>query len=319
MEKQRKQSVLKKIAALMILSVLFVFTGCVRYEVKLSIDKDGRATIVLTYAALKTESSSTSSLAESKLKYLNAGFEVEDYIETTDGNTYVGFTAKKEGSTLDKAIADMSSKNLDFGSITLSKDDEGVYFLAMNFDSETSQAQSSGASSSTLEKYGGYMRFVLEVPGKIVESNATSKSGKTLTWDLMTADEFMYAKFTLEGGGGFSIPMWAIGVLCGGIIIIGGVFFAIMIISNKKKAEAYSYTSSQPSYTPDPEPDPEPVKPFTTSQSTGLPQMGDSNNAGSGADDGSSAPTATRPIWERPASSGLPDPGSSTDDDSFLN
>ncbi|MBP5185684.1 MAG: hypothetical protein J6040_01360 [Clostridiales bacterium] len=47
--------------------------------------------------------------------------------------------------------------------------------------------------------------------------------------------------------------------------------------------------------------------------------MGDSNNAGSGVDDGSSAPTATRPIWERPASSGLPDPGSSTDDDSFLN
>ena len=293
MEKQRKQGLLKKIAVLMILSILFVFTGCVRYEVKLSIDKDGRATIVLTYAALKTESSSTSSLAESKLKYLNAGFEVEDYIETTDGNTYVGFTAKKEGSTLDKAIADMSSKNLDFGSITLSKDDEGVYFLAMNFDSETSQAQSSGASSSTLEKYGGYMRFVLEVPGN--------------------------AKFTLEGGGGFSIPMWAIGVLCGGIIIIGGIFFAIMIISNKKKAEAYSYTSSQPSYTPDPEPDPEPVKPFTTSQSTGLPQMGDSNNTGSGADDGSSAPTATRPIWERPASSGLPDPGSSTDDDSFLN
>ena len=93
----------------------------------------------------------------------------------------------------------------------------------------------------------------------------------------------------------------------------------LLPISNKKKAEAYTYTSSQPSYTPDPEPDPEPVKPFTTSQSTGLPQMGDSNNAGSGVDDGSSAPTATRPIWERPASSGLPDPGSSTDDDSFLN
>lgn len=314
MEKLRKQSVLKKIAALMILSILFVFTGCIRYEVKLSIDKDGKTTIVLTYAALKTDSTSSSSLASSKLKYLNAGFEVEDYIETSDGNTYIGFIARKEGSTLDKAIADMSSKDLDFGTVSLSKDEEGVYFLAMNYDSETQQAESGGATSSALEKYDGYMRFVLEVPGKVVESNATKVSGKTLTWDLLTADEFVYAKFTLEGGGGFGIPMWVIGVLIGGIIIIGGVVVAIMIISNKKKAEAFSYSPSRPAYTPDPEPDPEPVKPFTTSQSTGLPQMGDSYN------DGSSAPTASGPIWARPSSSD--DPAGTMDDlddDSFLN
>ena len=324
MEKKRKQGLAKKIAVMMLLSILFVFTGCVRYEVKLKIDEDGKTEVQMIYATLQTDSNSasSSSIAETKAKYLDAGYEVEDYIETEDGNTYIGIYVRKSGATLDQAIENMSSGDLEFGTLSLTKDEDGVYFLAMNYDSETEQAQSSGASSSVLEKYGGYMRFVIEIPGKVIESNATNVSGKTLTWDILSADEFMYAKFTLEGGGGFKIPMWVFGVLFGAIVIIGGVFFAFVIMSNKKKAESYVYTSPTPSSNANIDTDP--VDAFVRNQNSGLPQMGNSYNSDSivkdDADDTPVAPSPDGPIWARPASSDeLPDSVEDLDDDSFLN
>lgn len=319
MGKTRKQGIAKRIAIMMMLSLLFVLAGCVRYEVKLTIDKDGKTSVSLLYATMQTGSgqSTSAQLAETKQKYLEAGFEVEDYIETEDENTYVGIYVKKNGQTLDEAIERMSGENLNFGKASLTKDEDGVYFLAMNYDSETSQAQSSGASENALDSYGGYMRFVLEVPGKVIESNATKVSGKTLTWNLLSSQEFIYAKFTLEGGGGFHIPMWVFAVLLGGIIIIGGIVFAFIIMSNKKKADSYVYSSSSSrstSYS-----DPDPVDTFTRNQNSGLPQMGIPKE-NTDTDDVTVAPSPDGPIWARPAStdgsSDLPD---DLDDGSFLN
>ena len=324
MEKKRKMGVVKKLAAVFLVALFFVMTGCVRYEIKMTVDKDGMVDVVFTYAVWQTDStsSSTSSLAQQKLKYLEAGYEVEDYMETDDGRTYVGFVAKLSGVTLEQEIENTKSNDLDFGTASLSVDEEGVYFLALNFDSETSQAESNGASTDLLDEYGGYMRFVLEIPGKVVESNATKVKGRTLTWDIMSmSSEFVYAKFTLTGGGS-GFPMWMIGVIIGGILIIGGVVVGIMIMTNKKKAAAYSYPSSSSSSSSSNYDRDDDIDSYSPNRTKGLPIMGAmpgsdplvteetqayaaelaAKKAAEEQPEVYTAPTATEPIWNRPAS-----------------
>ena len=96
----------------------------------------------------------------------DSDWDLEDY---KDGN-FKGFTATLSGVALED-LSDELEATGKFNNFSLEYDeDSDSYTLDWEVTSVTNEAKSSQISADTLEQYNGYMKFVLELPGK-VENN----------------------------------------------------------------------------------------------------------------------------------------------------
>ncbi len=199
MERTRTRKILT--AIILVCSILLCLTGCIRYEVKTRINADGTADFRMVYAIADVAGDANTTDSTQK-KFVNAGWDVEKY-EETDGNTkYTGFTASIKGIALEDIEKEM--KKVDMDGFKVEEESDGVYTLRWDASSNTDDAKNQGVSADYLTQYGGYMRFILELPGKVIETNGRdSTDGKTIEWNLMDVSSPCYAKFNLKGGTAF--------------------------------------------------------------------------------------------------------------------
>ena len=225
-KKTRLQKWLKLSCVMMIFAMILSFTGCIRYKMAATVHKDGTVDIEILYAALD---SGKSVFDEQKIKATKEhGWIVEDYQEeTSDGYTYIGYTIRKNAIKLEDMANELLALDLGFDGFSLAKDGE-EYVLNWDASEQTAEATNGGSSLS----FGGYIKFVLNVPGAIGTNNASSVKGKTLEWDLLEKSA-PFCKFKLTGGG---LPIWAIvGLIILGIGAVVGVVLLVLWLRKRKK------------------------------------------------------------------------------------
>ena len=231
----RKSKFVKKFSALMlILSIVFALSGCLRYEIKTEVHTDGTADISFTYAVADvTGKADTSSWANMAEKFTNADWDVEDYSESAKNTKYAGFVATRKGVELDSIEDEM--KKVDAGNLKLTEDD-GEYTLEWDISSGVDSAKSQGVTSDYLEQYEGYMKFVLELPGKVIKSNGEeSKGGKHIEWNLFDLkDSKIEATFNLKSSGS-GAPIGLILGIVGGVVAVAAIVVVILLVMKKKK------------------------------------------------------------------------------------
>lgn len=247
MEKRTVKTFKKSLAVMLVFAIIMCFTGCIRYSMTASVHKDGTVDFTFIYATMDTsdmmgtdssddeDDESEPDYAEMMEKFEDADWDCEDYEgEKGDETDYLGFKATKEGIDLEDLADELAELGEGFDKFTI-EEEKGVYTLEWDIDGITSEAEGMSVTSDALKTYGGYMKFVLELPGKAKDNNATdvSKDGKTLEWDFFEMDEAIYCEFDLKATGGF--PGWLIGVIIGAAVIVVGVIVAIIIMNSKKK------------------------------------------------------------------------------------
>ncbi|MBO4687211.1 MAG: hypothetical protein J5636_01730 [Clostridiales bacterium] len=328
----------KMFALMMVVAIVLCFSGCIRYKVSAKVNKDGTADITFLYAQIDTSNMMESSnevegFAEDednwgdemdadeddddlRAKFEAAGWTVEDYAdEEKEDKKYYGYTATKNGIKLDDLQAEFEKLGISSDDFSFSEKD-GVYTLDWDVSSNTEQLTEQGVESTMVKSYGGYMLFEMELPGKAKENNATNVEGKLYQWDMLKMKEPIHCKFNLKGDG---FPMWIIGVIAGGVIIVAGVIVAIVLMNKKKKIDA-----EKPLEVPVVAKDPSPAEKlaqtsFTTSQTDGLPGFGQSQDTASSESEAQDAPVEpaqdapATPLWAQP-SGDLPESFEDLDD-----
>ncbi len=191
----------------------YVLTGCVRLDIDMDIKSNGRCDSKVILAVQEGYSDGNELMSEDDLSsWENGGWEWEHYNE----GGYTGYLFTKKNVNIKNGLYDSPEG---MGMEISVKD--GKYILQTTFfEDDTSDEVISYKNG--IEASGGYMRFVVHLPEKALDSNATSVSedGKTLTWNLLSMNkQEAYAEFKL----GSPIP-WSIGLfvllLAAGIVIL---------------------------------------------------------------------------------------------------
>ena len=235
MEKRKVQRIKKLSAVMLVFAIIFCLTGCLRYEAKASVKKDGTCDFSFTYAidtslAGENAGSGTEDAAKA-FENSDSDWDLEDY---KDGN-FKGFTATLSDIALEDLEDELAATGSfkDF-SLTYDEDSES-YTLDWEVTSVTNEAKSSQISADTLEQYNGYMKFVLELPGKVIESNGEEKNGgKTVEWNLFDVEDSIHAEFNLKSSGG-SAPIGLILGIIGGVVAVAVIVVVIVLVMKKKK------------------------------------------------------------------------------------
>ena len=319
-----KMSKLRRLLAIaMVFAIILCFTGCIRYKTTASVHKDGTVDIFIVYATIDSSELMGDSEGDGdvvvnnddeneelneKIEFVEAaGWDVGKYTgEENDKYKYVGFSASKEGIALEDLAEELQALELGYEDLTLKKDGD-LYILDWDASSNTEETEEQGLEAASIRSYGGYMTFVLQLPAKAKDNNATKVEGKTLEWDLFKMKEPIHCEFKLTGGG---FPMWIVGLIIGGIVIAAGIVAAILIMKKKKEAPAPAYASTFASTPATPStPDTsagqafkpaEPAAPaFNANQSTGLPQVGQVPDAGFESPE--DLLNSSAPIWSKPS------------------
>ena len=207
---------MKKVLSVIVMMLcIMCFTGCMRINYTVDVQKNGNADLYMTYAVMDTssmmsededsESTTTVSASEQfgdEMDELKAeGWEVSEYNE--DG--YIGFTGVKRDIPLEDVAKEFNGTSND--EVEMSSDvfsivnDVSNYTLKWDISASEEEADESAEDySSYLQQYGGYATFTLKVPNKAKSSNATtvSEDGKTLEWDLTQVDGTINAEFSLR-------------------------------------------------------------------------------------------------------------------------
>ncbi len=196
MEKTKTRPIRKLTVLVLVLSIIAALAGCVRYEARARVHQDGTMDFALIYATSSDLGDDLGSGTKDARKvFADAGWDLEEYKE----DKYTGFRAIKK----DIAIEDLEKelkKTDSFEGFTI-RESNGEYTIDWNVGDLKKNATGQGVSASYLEQYGGYMNFVLEVPGDVVETNGkVSSDGKTIEWNIIEMDEPIQATFTLSGG-----------------------------------------------------------------------------------------------------------------------
>lgn len=284
----KKKLVLLSIALVLMLS----FAACIRYEATITIHSDGTADVSSMFALSDSISSmggdaSNTGLSEEEIAaYREKGFTYEEYKDEKDG--FSGYVLTRKG--IDLKAQESSSEasgledavNVDF--IQIDGNHAVVDYVPLSED----DYDEVGSYFSSLESYGGYMRFTLELPSKPTEHNATtvSSDGKTLTWDLtkMKAGDKIHAEFDLTSGP--SILAWLLPVI--GALVVIAIVVAVILI-RKKKSGAEKPAEEQPAAAHVPaetEPEEE-ARPDAETETEGeAPEDDDGDSDGDGDGDG---------------------------------
>lgn len=242
----------KKLIWLSIVLVLTLsFAACIRYEAKVTIHSDGKADVSFLTALSDSASSMAGSegslgLSEEEIaEYAQQGITYEEYKDEKDGYSGYILTRRDIDLKAQEGASDASGLEsvIDADFIKVDGDRVVVDYVPMS-DSDYEEV---GSYLSSLDSYGGYMRFTLELPSKPTEHNATSVSsdGKTLTWDLtkMKAGDKIHAEFNLVSAP--SILAWLLPVI--GAVAVIAIVVAVILIRKKKNAAKQEPVEEQPS------------------------------------------------------------------------
>lgn len=244
----------KAISLCLILVLLLIFTGCIRFETTVKVNSNGTADVRMLVAASDslesmTEKESMGLSEEEIAEYTAKGFTYEDYVDIDGG--YSGYILSRQGIDLKSVNASGGEK--DVHSIVEGEFDdlfkvEGKHVI-IDFEVFSKDEDREMLSYiPMLKSSGGYMKFNLELPVKPTSHNAivASEDGKTLTWDLtkLGAGEKVHAEFDIPSR---SIPVWVyiiIGVIVA-ILIIAEIADDIVGITKKKKNKAIAEVASE--------------------------------------------------------------------------
>lgn len=216
-----------KLSAIVI-AMMFVLTGCVRMNLDINIKENGKVDANMLCAYVEDFASEADLPSDDEITEMESdGWTYKPYSQ--DG--YVGYTVSISDVDMDQLLENSSGSNsalgLDNDEISLTKEDSKYVFDASLLDEDDAYEMKS--YKSYIDEYGGYMKVVLHVPGKVINSNATSVSsdGKTLTWDLlaMNPGENIHAEFKAESSN--------IGLIFG-IIAVLLVLLVILLFLKKR-------------------------------------------------------------------------------------
>ncbi len=246
---------MKKIKYLLLVSVLTLLTGCVKFNATMDIKKDKSMDFSIIYAFDTSLFGSQDLLEESDKKELESqGFIVEDYSQ----NNMKGFTIKKSISNIDD-VSSTSDTNYDMSGLLNNSTDNNYFFKVkkgilkntyiakFKFDAKESDLntdESNDTSSGVTDDSDSInmddldlssmtsnldLSFNVKLPYSSISSNATTKNndGKELTWNLSSSQEEMI-EFEFELYNMTNIYIGA------GIILVLLIIIIISILNKKK-------------------------------------------------------------------------------------
>jgi hypothetical protein len=87
------------------------------------------------------------------------------------------------------------------------------------------------------------MFWILKMPGEVVDSNATEKSGQTLTWDILELNASSHIRAESKTGGGLDPTLAILAVIgllccCGLIVVIAAVVVFFVLRKRNQSAAA---------------------------------------------------------------------------------
>ena len=194
MEK-KLHSLKRTIALFMALVAVICFSGCIRYSLTATVDKDGTVDLVLLYAMQDDYSSDVDDTEDLEELLRETGYEFK--IDEYDEDDYTGYTI----SILDIPLDDLErtvTDGLDMEGFRVDEND-GVYTIRWDTTDLIGDAESSGVDAKMLNQYGGFMRFCITIPGNSISDNADEVHDTTYSWNLLGMSEPVLISFTLAG------------------------------------------------------------------------------------------------------------------------
>lgn len=218
-----------------------VLSGCMRFSTTVKVKSNGKADLSMLYAVSKDlaemgGSENDMSLPDDEVAEMEAnGWTCKKYSE----ENYIGYEMVKENVDLNELASafNNSDENASLNSDQLKVQRKGLTYIIDWKMFEDEQQEQISAYKNYFNMSGGYMNFVLELPFKASNSNATyvSDDGKTLKWDLLAMPaEGIHVEFSL-----LNIPL-IIGCIIAGVVLLAIIVVVIAVIANKKKKEAYA-------------------------------------------------------------------------------
>lgn len=196
----------KFLKILLVVIMIFGLTGCVKYNVSMSIKDNKSVTLEVIYAIDESLMSSFTESEEKEQSGINLddynylkekGYVVSEYSEKTDDGSLSGIKITKTFENIDDITKD-SQKVVDMVNIfndenSANFDDSQFFYkngdnYKASFKFDFSEDTEEGIDYSTYESYFN-LKYQVSLPKKAISNNATSVSddGKTLTWNLSYA------------------------------------------------------------------------------------------------------------------------------------
>lgn len=213
---------------LVALILMFALTGCARLNIDITIKENGKVDCEMLCAVIEDFANDSDMPSDDEI----ADLERDGWVYTPYSQEgYVGYTMTIKDKDLNDMFDSVGSAESGLGlnddTFIIRKDGSKYIFDAKLFDD--SDASEISAYKTYINLYDGYMKLVLHVPEPAISSNATSVSedGKTLTWDLLSADpsQSLHAEFKVKS--------FNSGILIG-IIVILAVALGVLIYMKKK-------------------------------------------------------------------------------------
>lgn len=232
----------KSIKLLALAFVMLLFTGCVKYDIEMTINGDKSMDFkVLTAIADSAKGYMGEQATEGekeKEELKQKGFEIEDYKQ--DG--YTGYSVKKHFNNID----DLSSTEDVTANIDSELNADKMFKITKGFLGNTYKASFKSKDGESYSKqistykdndsYKEYMKgmeikFIVNLPSKAKSNNATtvSEDGKRLEWDLMTTPN---VEFEFEISNTTNLI-----IVIGGACAVAGIIICVVAVVLKKKKE----------------------------------------------------------------------------------
>ncbi|MBO7403190.1 MAG: hypothetical protein J6U10_09400 [Lachnospiraceae bacterium] len=242
---------IRRIAAILLVSMLCL-TGCMRYNVTITVKRNGKIDISMLMAMMTTEGMGDIGQGlteEDKQQFVEKGWDVEEY----NKDNYYGFLMSKKDITPEEVSesVDSSQNTVQGSSSGFSFTKEGLKYVIdwkMNSSKPSEEGSSESADLSQyanyFKLYNGFVTLTVNLPIKPVNSNATtvSNNGKTLEWDLlaMDKDSSIHLEFML-------INIWLIVlIVVAALIGIALIVIAIVLIVKRSKRSKVPVVHMQP-------------------------------------------------------------------------
>ncbi len=165
----------------------FLLTGCFKFSLHLTVNRNGSADVDIVMAASRTLVSMGTGLENSLLvdkreQLAEQGFAISDY--TAENLT--GFQATKRMKTLEEFSSLGLGDDLGLGDQELFTVEKDFFFTTYHLNAEINLLDLIGDKIGMMALFSPDMRFILTLPVEPLKHNASSVSpdGKTLVWIL---------------------------------------------------------------------------------------------------------------------------------------
>lgn len=226
---------MKKICKLLVIAtVAFVLTGCMKMRTTVIIEDEKTASMVMDILLSKEMMDSYKMDIDDLKKQFSSGdyknSKTKEIEETIDGEEYQGVSVTVPDKEIDKILDELTVRDVD---------GKKEYTLALTKEAigEKMDPSAIGGAQYSIKQMkdaGGEMTMTIQMPGKITDATFGKVKGNTITIDLldMAKNTDTIATVTsLEGGSSNAIYLYAaIGVGVVALLAIAG----ILIIKKRK-------------------------------------------------------------------------------------